>query len=74
MTEETLAYYTKHRAKLLEMKESAIKSVNGQRAIRKMLYQCQCGAVVGCKQLDYHFVSQKHRKVCGDLPTTTNSA
>lgn len=69
MKPDTQAYYDLHKEKLLQMKEQAIKSISCQRSIRKMVYDCPCGAAVGCKQLQFHFISKKHRKVCGDLPT-----
>ena len=68
MTPQTTAYYNMHRKQLLEMKEEAIKSIACQTTIKRMFHNCPCGAVVGCKQLDYHFISIKHRRVCGDLP------
>nr|WPF46510.1 MAG: hypothetical protein [Lake Baikal virophage 4] len=68
MKTETQAYLDMHKAKLLEMKEEAIQSVWCKQALRKMVYDCPCGARVGCKQLQFHFISMKHRKVCGDLP------
>lgn len=69
MKPDSQAYLDLHKEKLLEMKEQAIKSIQCQRSIRKMIYDCPCGARVGCKQLQFHFISKKHRKVCGDLPT-----
>lgn len=69
MKPDVAAYFELHKETLLDMKEAAMDSIQFKRAIRKMVYECPCGASVGCKQLQYHFVSKKHRKVCGDLPT-----
>ena len=74
MKPDTQAYLDLHKEKLLEMKEQAIKSIRCQRSIRKMIYDCPCGAKVGCKQLQFHFISKKHRKVCGDLPAPEHSS
>lgn len=67
MKTDTQAYLDAHKDKLIQMRDDAIRSIWCQQAIRKMTYKCECGAEVGCKQLVYHFISQKHRKVCGDL-------
>ena len=73
MKPDTQAYLDMHKAQLLEMKQKAIDSIKCQRSIRKMDYDCPCGATIGCKQLEYHFISRKHRKVCGDLPAPEHS-
>lgn len=73
MKPDTAAYLAMHKETLLAMKEAAIASVQLKRAIRKMVYDCPCGASVGCKQLQYHFISKKHRKVCGDIPTPSEA-
>ena len=73
MKPESQAYFDMHKEKLIEMKQQAINSINCQRSIKKMVYDCPCGATIGCKQLDYHFISKKHRKVCGDLPVPEHS-
>lgn len=67
MKPDTQAYFDLHKKTLLDMKEQAIASVFLKRALKKMVYDCPCGAVVGCKQLQYHFISKKHRSVMGDL-------
>lgn len=69
MKPDDAAYFEAHKSTLLAMKEAAIASIPLKRAIRKMEYNCPCGTIIGCKQLQYHFISKKHRKVCGDLPT-----
>ena len=67
MTPDQQAYYIKHRAALEQMKRDAIASVPCQRSVSKMIYDCECGATVICKNLQFHFLSVKHRSVCGDL-------
>jgi hypothetical protein len=67
MKPNTQAYFDLHKKTLLDMKEKAIASVILKRALKKMVYECPCGAVVGCKQLQYHFISKKHRSVMGDI-------
>ena len=67
MKAEERIYYDKHRNVIQQMKRDAISSVQIQRSIRKMFYDCPCGATVGCKNLDLHFISAKHRAVCGDI-------
>ena len=67
MKPDVQAYFDLHKTTLLDMKEKAIASVQCKRSIRKMVYDCPCGATIGCKQLQYHFISKKHRSVMGDL-------
>jgi len=67
MKPDTQSYFDLHKKTLLDMKEQAIASVPYKRSIKKMVYHCPCGAVIGCKQLQYHFISKKHRSVMGDL-------
>ena len=58
MKPNTQAYFDLHKKTLLDMKEKAIASVILKRALKKMVYECPCGAVVGYKQLQYHFISK----------------
>ena len=67
MTPEQQVYYLKHRTTLEQLKADAIASVPCQRSVYKMNYECPCGATVICKNLQFHFLSVKHRSVCGDL-------
>lgn len=67
MKPDTQFYFDLHKETLLDMKEKAIASVLYKRALKKMVYHCPCGAVIGCKQLQYHFISKKHRSVMGDI-------
>jgi hypothetical protein len=70
MKDEYWQYYTTHRTVLDKMKVDAIASVPCQRSVYKMVYECECGASVVCKNLQFHFVSKKHRDVCGDLDSS----
>ncbi len=67
MTPEHQAYYLKHRTTLEQLKADAIASVPCQRSVYKMMYDCECGATVICKNLQFHFISAKHRTACGSL-------
>ncbi len=67
MKPEYRTYYEQHHKQLEQMKREAIASSPCQRAVTKMWHNCPCGALVGCKNLQFHFVSGKHRSVCGDL-------
>lgn len=67
MKPEYQDYYYLHRETLEQMRRDAIESIPCQRSHRKMVYECECGATITCKNLVLHFVSLKHREVCGDL-------
>lgn len=67
MKEEYREYYAKHRIALEKMKADAIATIPCQRATTKMWYDCPCGANVVAKNLQFHFLSDKHRSVFGDL-------
>ncbi len=67
MKPEYRAYYEQHHQMLESMKRDAIASIPCQRAVTKMRYDCPCGVSIGCKNLQFHYVSSRHRSVCGDL-------
>lgn len=41
-------------------------------SLRKYYYDCECGTRVGFGTFRFHMATQKHRKVCGDLPPPTD--
>jgi hypothetical protein len=67
MKPELQEYYYKHRLVLEQMKQEAIATIPCQRATTKMWYECSCGATVVAKNLQFHFLSLKHREKCGSL-------
>ena len=67
MKPEYRAYYEQHRVQLEKMKRDAIDTIPCQRSHYKMQYDCPCGAFVVVKNLQFHFISAKHRVVCGSL-------
>ena len=67
MKPEYQEYYFLHHKTLDKMKRDAIATIPCQRSNRNMIYECECGATVSCKNLNLHFVSKKHRDVCGDI-------
>lgn len=68
MKPELQAYYYKHRLVLEEMKAAAIATIPCQTSVYRMYYDCPCGAKnLVCKNLQFHFLSLKHREKCGSL-------
>lgn len=68
MKPEYQEYLDKHRGALERMKAEAMASIPCQRATTKMYYDCPCGAKnLVVKNLAMHFISDKHRSICGDL-------
>jgi hypothetical protein len=67
MKPEDRAYYEQNRQRLEQMKREAIASIPCQRAVTKMWYDCPCGASIVAKNLQFHYVSKRHRSVCGHL-------
>jgi len=68
MKPEYQEYYNLHRETLEQMKADAIATIPCQRATTKMYYDCECGAKnLVCKNLQFHFLSNKQRSICGDI-------
>ena len=73
MKPEYHAYYQQHREQLEQMKRDAIDTILCQRSHCKMQYCCPCGAIgIVVKNLQFHFISAKHRSVCGSLGDATD--
>jgi hypothetical protein len=73
MKPEYQAYYEQHKGTLEQMKRDAIDTIPCQRSHTKMHYNCACGAKnIVVKNLQFHFISAKHRSVCGSLGDATD--
>nr|WPF46450.1 MAG: hypothetical protein [Lake Baikal virophage 2] len=65
-------YYALHRASLEQLKADAMAAMGIQRSAYKMFYDCACGSTkLQCKNLEFHFMTKKHRKACGEVPSLT---
>jgi hypothetical protein len=67
MKEHTREYYMKHRAKLDAMKKAVIEQSVLQTAHTRMEWECECGRIVHVKNIQFHFCSDVHRAICGDI-------
>jgi len=66
---KTRPYMIEHHDQIEEMRDK-IKANIGC-AFRNYYFNCECGTKVGFHTFRFHLATQKHRRVCGDLPTPT---
>jgi hypothetical protein len=67
MKDHVREYYFRNQTRLEQMRRDAIASIPCQRPLHKMFMTCECGATIGVKNIIQHYMSSKHRSVCGDI-------
>lgn len=67
---KTRPYMVEHHAQIEALRDAMKEKIGC--ALRKYYFTCDCGAKVGFHTFRFHLATQKHRKVCGDLPPPTH--
>jgi hypothetical protein len=64
--EKTRPYMIEHHDQIEALRDEMKKKIPC--ALRKYIFDCECGARVGFHTFRFHLATAKHRKICGDLP------
>jgi hypothetical protein len=59
-------YMELHRKQIEDLRDKVKANIGC--AYRNYYFECECGTKVGFHTFRFHLATQKHRKVCGDLP------
>lgn len=65
-TQKSRPYMELHKKQIEDLRDKMKENIPC--SLRKYYYTCECGARVGFHTFRFHQATQKHRKVCGDLP------